>query len=109
MNEKELNKKPQLDDHRNNTLTAICKQIRESDSSVMSLTISDANGDIRSQSYGAEYEREFLEKAAIVRSKAGVWAALMLGMEHEIDDVFGDRMYSACSQELETNDSSLSI
>ena len=90
MIEGDSNKRNQLSDRDNNVLADFCRQIRETDSSIMSLTIADAHGDIISQSHGTEYEREFLGRAAGVRTKAGAWAALMLGMEYEVDEVFGE-------------------
>jgi hypothetical protein len=55
----------------------------------MSLTIADENGEILAQQFGAEYQRSLMEKASSVRGKAGLWAALMFGMEQEVEEVFG--------------------
>ncbi len=63
---------------------------RNSDPSILSLTIAGANGTIIAHSYGKEYEQEYLERASKVRERAGAWAALMLGIEYETDDVFGE-------------------
>ena len=76
--------------NRNGELETLCKEIRAADPSILSLTIAEANGDILAHSFGAGYEREFLEKTSKVRGRAGVWAALMLGMEYEVEQAFGE-------------------
>jgi hypothetical protein len=56
----------------------------------MSLTVADANGEILAHSYGPEYQQKYWESAAVIRGKAGLFAALMIGMEQQTEDVFGE-------------------
>jgi hypothetical protein len=72
---------------------SLCEKLLASDSSIMSLTIADLNGEILAQDYGSEYQTTFFEKARDARGRAGVWATLMLGMEREVDEAFGPTEY----------------
>jgi hypothetical protein len=55
----------------------------------MSLTVADTEGKMLAHSYGSEYQEEYMESAAVVRERAGLLAALLLGVEEQYDQVFG--------------------
>ena len=71
-------------------LAALCERIRASDPKIMSLILADGDGTKLAHSYGVEYEKEYLKSAAAIRSKTGLLAVVMMGMEQGIEEVFGE-------------------
>ena len=71
-------------------LKILCDKIRNLDQSILSLTVANKNGDLIVHSYGSEYQEEFMDKAAEIRKKAGVFAAVFMGMQAQVDQVFGE-------------------
>lgn len=70
-------------------LTEACERIRKSDPRIMSLILADADGTKLAHSYGPEYEKEYMESAAAIRSRAGLLAVVMMGMTQGSEDAFG--------------------
>ncbi|MDA4112310.1 MAG: hypothetical protein OK439_07190 [Thaumarchaeota archaeon] len=80
-------------------MDSLCKKILATDSSILSLTINDDKGEILGHAFGPEYERKYLGLAKEVRSKAGLFSALIFGITSEPEKVFGEieaivRIYS---------------
>lgn len=67
----------------------LCEKIRSIDDSILSLTIADKEGALLAHSYGSEYQEKFMKSAGTLRSKAGAFAVLSMGMETQADNVFG--------------------
>jgi hypothetical protein len=68
---------------------ALGKKILEVDKSILSLTINDDKGDIFGRAFTAEYEKKYLESAKELRSRAGLFSALMYGISSEPEKIFG--------------------
>jgi hypothetical protein len=73
-----------------NQMDALCKKILDSDSAILSLTINDDKGEIMGHAFGKEYERKYLELAKEVRTKAGLFSALIFGITSEPERIFGE-------------------
>lgn len=71
-------------------MDALSKKILDADSSILSLTINDEKGEIMGHAYSPEYERKYLQLAKEVRSKAGLFSALIFGITSEPEKVFGE-------------------
>lgn len=77
----------------------LCKKILNSDDSILSLTINDEKGEILGHAFGQEYEKKYMELASEIRSRAGLFSALIFGISAETEKVFGEiesvvRIYS---------------
>jgi hypothetical protein len=70
-------------------METLSKQLLVAHSGILSLTISDSNGNTLATSFTSEYERNFLDSAKSLRSRAGLFSATMLGMEEEVGKIFG--------------------
>ncbi len=66
---------------------------------ILSLTINDDKGEVFGKAYTKEYERKYMDAAKDLRSRAGLFSALIFGIATEPEKVFGQtkaivRMYS---------------
>jgi len=70
-------------------MDSLSKKILDSDRSILSLTINDDKGEIMGRAFSPEYERKYLELAKEIRTKAGLFSALIFGITSEPEKVFG--------------------
>lgn len=68
----------------------LSRKILDVDPSILSLSINDEKGEIMGHAYSPEYERKYLQLAKEVRSKAGLFSALIFGITSEPEKVFGE-------------------
>ncbi|MDA4130773.1 MAG: hypothetical protein OK457_08390 [Thaumarchaeota archaeon] len=73
-----------------NVMDSLCKKILASDAFILSLTVNDDKGEIMGHAYSPEYEKKYLELAKEVRTKAGLFSALIFGITSEPEKVFGE-------------------
>ena len=70
-------------------LDLLCAEVQRTDPRILSLTIADVKGELLAHSYGSDYQQKYLESASGIREKAGLFAALMMGLEQQQEQVFG--------------------
>ncbi|HYB03169.1 MAG TPA: hypothetical protein VED17_01815 [Nitrososphaerales archaeon] len=75
------------------------KKILKIDRAILSLTINDDKGEVFGKAFTKEYERKYMDAAKDLRSRAGLFSALIFGIAAEPEKVFGQtkaivRMYS---------------
>ena len=73
-------------------LTKLCNTILASDTTILSLIISNSEGEVLGRAQGAEYDKVYHKKTANVRSYAGAWGAVIMGIE-EKNTSFGRTEY----------------
>ncbi|MFI5419820.1 MAG: hypothetical protein ACHQ1H_02520 [Nitrososphaerales archaeon] len=71
-------------------MDTLSKNILDADPSILSLTINDEKGEIMGHAYSPEYERKYLQLAKDVRTKAGLFSALIFGITSEPEKIFGE-------------------
>jgi len=74
------------------------KKILKVNKSILSLTINDDKGEVLGKAFTLEYEKKYLELAKDLRSRAGLFSALIFGIASEPEKIFGEtkaivRMY----------------
>jgi hypothetical protein len=60
------------------------------DKSILSLTINDDKGEVFGKAFTPEYERKYMDTAKDLRSRAGLFSALIFGIAAEPEKVFGE-------------------
>jgi hypothetical protein len=75
------------------------KKILQMNKAILSLTINDDKGEVFGKAFTREYERKYMDAAKDLRSRAGLFSALIFGIAAEPEKVFGQtkaivRMYS---------------
>ena len=75
------------------------KKILGLDKSILSLTINDDKGEVLGKAFSPEYEKKYHDSAKDLRSRAGLFSALIFGIAAEPEKVFGEtkaivRIYS---------------
>jgi hypothetical protein len=82
-----------------NEFDQLGEKILDIDKSILSLTINDDKGEVFGKAFTKEYELRYLETAKDLRSRAGLFSALIFGIAMEPEKVFGEtkaivRMYA---------------
>ncbi len=82
-----------------NRFDVLGEKILEVDKSILSLTINDDKGEVYGKAFTPEYEKKYLDAAKDLRSRAGLFSALIFGIASEPEKVFGEtqaivRMYA---------------
>jgi len=75
------------------------KKILDLDKAILSLTINDDKGEVAGKAFSKEYESKYRDTAKDLRSRAGLFSALIFGIAAEPEKVFGEtkaivRMYA---------------
>jgi hypothetical protein len=75
------------------------ERILRMNKSILSLTINDDKGEVFGKAFTEEYKRKYLDAAKDLRSRAGLFSALIFGIASEPEKVFGEtkaivRMYA---------------
>jgi hypothetical protein len=73
-----------------NKLDLLGKEILKTSKSILSLTINDEKGDVLGRAFTPEYEKKYLESAKDLRSRAGLFSALIFGIASEPEKIFGE-------------------
>ena len=73
-----------------NDMDSLCRKILAADPGILSLTVNDDKGAILGHAFSPEYERKYLELAKEVRTKAGLFSALIYGITSEPERIFGE-------------------
>lgn len=81
-----------------NQFDQLGKKILKVDNSILSLTINDDKGEVLGKAFTPEYEKKYLDSAKDLRSRAGLFSALIFGIAAEPEKIFGEtkaivRMY----------------
>src|SRR5579864_5068919 len=71
-------------------MDSLCKKILNADPAILSLTVNDDKGEIMGHAFSPEYERKYLELAKEIRTKAGLFSALIYGITSEPERIFGE-------------------
>jgi len=75
------------------------ERILQVNKSILSLTINDDKGEVFGKAFTEVYKRKYLDAAKDLRSRAGLFSALIFGIASEPEKVFGEtkaivRMYA---------------
>jgi hypothetical protein len=86
-------------DESGNAYDQLGKKILLMNRAILSLTINDDKGEVFGKAFTKEYERKYMDAAKDLRSRAGLFSALIFGIAAEPEKVFGQtkaivRMYS---------------
>jgi len=73
-----------------NKFDLLGKKILAIDKSILSLTINDDKGEVFGKAFTPEYERKYMDTAKDLRSRAGLFSALIFGIAAEPEKVFGE-------------------
>jgi hypothetical protein len=73
-----------------NEFDRLGKKILAIDKSILSLTINDDKGEVFGKAFTSEYERKYMDAAKDLRSRAGLFSALIFGIAAEPEKVFGE-------------------
>ena len=73
-----------------NKFDLLGKKILAIDKSILSLTINDDKGEVFGKAFTPEYERKYMDAAKDLRSRAGLFSALIFGIAAEPEKVFGE-------------------
>ena len=73
-----------------NKFDVLGKKLLKSNKSILSLTINDDKGEVLGKAFSAEYERKYLDTAKDLRSRAGLFSALIFGIAAEPEKIFGE-------------------
>lgn len=81
-----------------NRFDQLGKKILKVDKAILSLTINDDKGEVLGKAFTPEYEKKYLDSAKDLRSRAGLFSALIFGIAAEPEKIFGEtraivRMY----------------
>jgi len=71
-------------------MDSLSRKILNADPGILSLTVNDDKGEILGHSFSPEYEKKYSELAKEVRTKAGLFSALIYGITTEPERVFGE-------------------
>lgn len=66
------------------------KRILDTNSAILSLTINDEKGEVVGKAFTPEYAGKYLESAKDLRSRAGLFSALIFGIASEPEKIFGE-------------------
>jgi hypothetical protein len=66
------------------------KRILAANDSILSLTINDDKGEVLGKAFTREYDSRFLDSAKDMRSRAGLFSALIFGIASEPEKIFGE-------------------
>jgi hypothetical protein len=78
------------EDSTENKFDSLGKRILEINKGILSLTINDEKGEVLGKAFTPEYELAYLERAKDIRSRAGLFSALIFGIASEPEKVFGE-------------------
>ncbi len=92
-------KKFEMEDGSVNEFDQLGKKILQKNKGILSLTINDDKGEVFGKAFTEEYKRKYLDAAKDLRSRAGLFSALIFGIASEPEKVFGEtkaivRMYA---------------
>jgi len=85
-----LTAKEDADAINENKFDVLGKKLLKSNKSILSLTINDDKGEVLGKAFSAEYERKYLDTAKDLRSRAGLFSALIFGIAAEPEKIFGE-------------------
>jgi hypothetical protein len=71
-------------------MDALANKVLQSDKSILSLTINDNKGVILGLAYSLEYKKKYFELAKELRTRAGLFSALIFGIATEPEKIFGE-------------------
>lgn len=82
-----------------NKYDVLGNKILKANRSILSLTINDEKGEVLGKAFSPEYQRKYMESAKDLRSRAGLFSALIFGIAAEPEKIFGEtkaiiRVYS---------------
>jgi hypothetical protein len=73
-----------------NKFDLLGKKILGVDKAILSLTINDDKGEVAGKAFSKEYESKYQDTAKDLRSRAGLFSALIFGIAAEPEKVFGE-------------------